>query len=93
MEVMTEMPLTIYGLLARRHGTDANYVCKVVNGTRKALRGKALAILEDWQKLKGSFDDWMTEYKADGSMIVTMEDIHVEVYVQNGIEHTEHNAE
>lgn len=36
-----EMPLTIYGLLARRHNVkDANYVCRIVNGGRKAVRGK-----------------------------------------------------
>ena len=71
-----EMPLTIYGLLARRHAVkDANYVEKIVNGRRKAIRGKAAAILEDWQKLKDNFDDWITEFKSDGSMIVNMEDI------------------
>lgn len=81
-----EMPLTIYGLLARRHAVkDANYVEKIVNGRRKAIRGKAAAILEDWQKLKDNFDDWITEFKSDGSMIVNMEDIHVSVYVQSGI--------
>lgn len=81
-----EMPLTIYGLLARRHGVkDADYVGRIVNGGRKAVRGKAAAILEDWNKLKDSFDDWMTDYKADGSMIVNMEDIQVSVYIQNGI--------
>lgn len=81
-----EMPLTIYGLLARRHNVkDANYVCRIVNGGRKAVRGKAAAILEDWNKLKDSFDDWITEYKADGTMIIKMDDIRVSVYVQNGI--------
>lgn len=82
----TDFPLTIYGLLARRHDVkDANYVEKIVNGRRKAIRGKAAAILEDWNKLKDSFDDWITEFKADGAMIVNMDDIHVSVYVHRGI--------
>lgn len=80
-----EMPLTIYGLLARRHNTDNDYVYQVVNGKRKGRWGKGAAILADWNKLKDSFDDWITEYKADGTMIIKMDDIRVSVYVQNGI--------
>jgi hypothetical protein len=85
MVEIKEMPLTIYGLLARRHNTDKDYVYQVVSGIRKGRWGKGAAILADWNKLKDSFDDWITEYKPDGSMIVNMEDIHVSVYVQNGI--------
>lgn len=88
-----EMPLTVYGLLARRHGTDANYVCKVVTGARKAVRGKAAAILEDWLKLKDNFDNWMSEFKADGTMIINMDDIRVSVYVQDGIARIYQRAE
>jgi hypothetical protein len=80
-----EIPLTIYGLLARKHNTDKEYVFQLVNGIRQGLRGKGAAILADWNKLKDSFDDWITEYKADGSIIVTMEDIHISVYIQRGI--------
>lgn len=81
-----EIPLTVYGLLARRHNvTDPNYVQKIVTGKRKAIRGKAAAILQDWNKLKDSFDDWITEHKADGTIIVKMDDIQVSIYVQNAI--------
>lgn len=80
-----EMPLTVYGLLARRHNTNTHYVGQVVNGVRQGLRGKGAAILADWQKLKDNFDGWITEHKADGAMIVRMDDIRVNVYVQNGI--------
>lgn len=80
------VPLTVYGLLARKHGVkSANYVEKIVNGRRKAVRGKAAAVKADWEKIQESFEDWMTEYKADGAMIVEMEDIRVSVYVQQGI--------
>lgn len=81
-----EMPLTVYGLLARRHGVkDADYVGRIVNGKRRAIRGKAAAILADWQKMQESFEDWMTDYKPDGTMIVRMDDIKVSVYIQQGI--------
>lgn len=80
-----KMPLTIYGLLARRHNTDNDYVYQVVSGVRKGIRGKGAAILSDFQKLKDGFDDWVTEYKADKAMVVRMDDIRVSVFVQRGI--------
>ncbi|MFV0419294.1 MAG: hypothetical protein ACK5KT_11260 [Dysgonomonas sp.] len=89
MENMIEtkgVPLTVYGLLARKHGVkSANYVEKIVNGRCKAVRGKAAAVKADWEKIQESFEDWMTEYKADGTMIVRMDDIRVSVYVQQGV--------
>lgn len=85
MVAETEVPKTIYGLIARKHNTTSEYVGDVVTGVRKAAWGKGVKILEDWNKIKESFDDWMTEFKADGTMIVNMEDIHVSVYVQGGI--------
>ena len=53
MTELKQVPLTTYGLLARKHGVkNPDYVSRIVNGKRRAIRGKAAAILEDWNKLK-----------------------------------------
>lgn len=86
MKTKTEIPLTIYGLLARKHDVkDVNYVGEIVRGERKAIRGKAKAILEDWKKLENNIDNWFADFKLDGAIVVGMEDININVFVQRGV--------
>ena len=82
--MVTDFPKTVYGLLAKKHGTTPEFVGRVATGYRKALRGKGVKVKEDLQKIEDCFDDWITEFRADKTMIVKMEKIGVEVYVKNG---------
>jgi len=80
-----EIPLTVYGLIARKYNTSEVYVGQVVRKERKALRGKGADIRREWLMLVDSPNDWITSFKADGTMIVHMDDSDVSVYVQKGI--------
>lgn len=86
MDKKTEMPLTVYGLLAMKHNVkNVNYVGEIVRGDRRAIRGKAKAILDDWKKLETDPENWFASYKSDGAIVVEMEDINVNVFVQKGV--------
>lgn len=82
----TETPMTVYGLIARKYNTDPNYVGEVVRKfkNRKAKRGRAAAILADWNRIQASLDDWMSETLSDGTMRFVMPK-GTTVYVQRGI--------
>lgn len=84
--MMTDFPLTIYGLLARRWNTTEAYVGQVIRGdqNRKGARGKGQSILRDYKLLQISLDDWICHTRADGSMRIEMPH-NVTVYVQKGI--------
>ena len=86
--MVTDFPKTVYGLLAKKHGTTPEFVGRVATGYRKALRGKGVKVKEDLQKIEDCFDDWITEFRADKTMIVKMEEIGVEVYVKDGFAKT-----
>lgn len=80
------VPLTVYGLLALKHNVKGEvYVGKIVRGERRAIRGKAKAILDDWKLLERNLNQWFASYKCPGSLVVEMEDIRVNVFIQHGI--------
>lgn len=78
--------MTVYGILAAKHNTTVSYVGIAArkDGTRKSKRGKAAEIVKDLQRIRDCFEDWITEFRADKTMIVKMEEIDVEVCVKNG---------
>lgn len=84
--MVKDIPMTVYGLLAVKHNTTLAYVGQAArkDGSRKSIRGKAAEIVKDLQRMKECFDDWITEFRADKTMIVRMEEIAVEVHVKNG---------
>lgn len=74
---------SVFGLLAKKHGTDYDYVWKAIT-KRKSIRGKAARIKEDWNKIQSSLDDWISDTMADGTMRFVMPK-GTTVYVQRGI--------
>lgn len=74
---------SVYGLLAKKHNTDYDYVCQAIT-KRKSIRGKAARIKEDWNRIQTSLDDWISETLTDGTMRFVMPKS-TTVYVQRGI--------
>lgn len=79
-----KIPLTVYGILARKWNTSEIYVGEVARGKRKALRGKGLSISRDLEILKTSLDDWCCKTLADKSLRIDMPR-NVSIYVQQDI--------
>lgn len=84
MENNTRLPLTVYGLLAKKWNTSEIYVGKVARGDRKAQRGKGLQIKQDIERIKNSLEDWYCHTLNDGALRFEMPD-NKSVYIQHNI--------
>ena len=80
-----EVPLTLYGILAEKYNTHKDYVWQIVSGIRKPTRGKGAEILKDWQRIEENGYNWILDYKRDKSVVVQMEDIGVNLFIQKGV--------